>query len=130
VRGTDLAILTVASLLSCRSRVRCRVPPTLFLCGLATAARWRSAEAEFRLLPAMRRHWRLGLAGGTLQLGSYGIAIWAMTVAPIAIVAALRETSVLFGALIAIIILKEPLRASRVAAALLIVAGLTLIRLY
>jgi hypothetical protein len=48
-----------------------------------------------------------------------------MTVAPIAIVSALRETSVLFGALIAIIILKEPLRTSRVAAALLIVAGLT-----
>jgi len=83
-----------------------------------------------KVIPAMRRHWRLGLAGGTLQLGSYGIAIWAMTVAPIAIVAALRETSVLFGALIAIMFLKEPLRAGRVAAALMIVAGLTLIRLY
>jgi drug/metabolite transporter (DMT)-like permease len=82
------------------------------------------------VIPAMRRHWRLGLAGGTLQLGSYDIAIWAMTVAPIAIVAALRETSVLFGALIAIMFLKEPLRAGRVAAALMIVAGLTLIRLY
>ncbi len=44
------------------------------------------------------QHWRTGLAGGALQVGSYGIAIWAMTVAPIAIVAALRETSVLFGA--------------------------------
>ena len=83
-----------------------------------------------KVIPAMRRHWRLGLAGGTLQLGSYGIAIWAMTVAPIAIVAALRETSVLFGALIAIMFLKEPLRAGRVTAALMIVAGLTLIRLY
>jgi drug/metabolite transporter (DMT)-like permease len=82
------------------------------------------------VIAAMRRQWRLGLAGGTLQLGSYGIAIWAMTVAPIAIVAALRETSVLFGALIAILFLKEPLRAGRVAAALMIVAGLTLIRLY
>jgi drug/metabolite transporter (DMT)-like permease len=82
------------------------------------------------VIPAMGRHWHLGLAGGTLQLGSYGIAIWAMTVAPIAIVAALRETSVLFGALIAIMFLKEPLRVGRVAAALMIVAGLTLIRLY
>jgi len=82
------------------------------------------------VIAAMGRQWRLGLAGGTLQLGSYGIAIWAMTVAPIAIVAALRETSVLFGALIAILFLKEPLRAGRVAAALMIVAGLTLIRLY
>jgi drug/metabolite transporter (DMT)-like permease len=82
------------------------------------------------VIAAMGRHWGLGLAGGTLQLGSYGIAIWAMTVAPIAIVAALRETSVLFGAAIAIVFLKEPLRAGRVAAALMIVVGLTLIRLY
>ena len=79
---------------------------------------------------AIGRHWGLGLAGGALQLGSYGIAIWAMTVAPIAIVAALRETSVLFGAAIAVIFLKEPLRASRIVAAVMIVAGLALIRLH
>jgi drug/metabolite transporter (DMT)-like permease len=64
-----------------------------------------------------------------LPAGSYAIAIWAMTVAPIAIVAALRETSVLFGAAIAVVFLKEPLRASRIVAALMIVAGLALIRL-
>jgi drug/metabolite transporter (DMT)-like permease len=79
---------------------------------------------------AIGRHWGIGLAGGALQLGSYGIAIWAMTVAPIAIVAALRETSVLFGAAIAVIFLKEPLRASRIVAAVMIVAGLALIRLH
>ena len=45
------------------------------------------------------------------------------------IVAALRETSVLFGAAIAVVLLKEPLRPSRIGAALLIVAGLVLIRL-
>lgn len=77
----------------------------------------------------MARYWKSGLIGGTLSLVSYWIAIWAMTVAPIAIVAALRETSVLFGALIAVVILKEPLRAIRVAAAVLIVTGLTLIRM-
>jgi drug/metabolite transporter (DMT)-like permease len=82
------------------------------------------------VIAGMVRHWRIGIAGGTLQLGAYGIVIWAMTVAPIAIVAALRETSVLFGALIATVILKEPLQAGRVAAALMIVAGLTLMRLY
>jgi len=79
---------------------------------------------------AIGRHWGIGFAGGALQLGSYGIAIWAMTVAPIAIVAALRETSVLFGAAIAVIFLKEPLRASRIVAAVMIVAGLALIRLH
>jgi drug/metabolite transporter (DMT)-like permease len=82
------------------------------------------------VLAAMARHWGIGLAGGSLQLGSYGIAIWAMTVAPIAIVAALRESSVLFGAAIAVVFLKEPLRAGRAAAAVMIVAGLALIRLY
>ncbi len=64
-----------------------------------------------------------------MSVGAYGIAIWAMTVAPIPLVAAVRETSVLFGAAIAVLILKEPLRANRIAAACLIVAGLVLIRL-
>jgi drug/metabolite transporter (DMT)-like permease len=88
------------------------------------------ARRGHEVMAAMSRHWGIGIAGGALQVGSYGIAIWAMTVAPIAIVAALRETSVLFGAAIAVVFLGEPLRASRVVAALMIVAGLTLIRLY
>jgi drug/metabolite transporter (DMT)-like permease len=82
------------------------------------------------IIPAMGRNWGTGLAGGALQLWSYGIAIWAMTVAPIALVAALRETSVLFGAVIAVVFLNEPLRRMRVGAAMLIVSGLALIRLY
>jgi drug/metabolite transporter (DMT)-like permease len=87
------------------------------------------ARRGHEVIAAMGQSWGIGLAGGGLQLGSYGIAIWAMTVAPIAIVAALRESSVLFGAAIAVVFLKEPLRASRVAAGLMIVAGLALIRL-
>ncbi len=82
------------------------------------------------VISATGRHWGIGLAGGALQLGSYGIAIWAMTVAPIAIVAALRETSVLFGAAIAVVVLKEPLRPPRIVAAVMIVAALALIRLH
>ena len=73
--------------------------------------------------------WRWALAGGGMQLMSYGIALWAMTLAPIAIVATLRETSVLFGTLIAVVMLKEPLKPVRIAAALLIMAGLVAIRL-
>jgi drug/metabolite transporter (DMT)-like permease len=78
---------------------------------------------------AMRRYWQRGFVGGALQVLSYGIAIWAMTVAPIAVVATLRETSVLFGAVIAVAVLKEPLRVVRIVAACLIVCGLVLIRL-
>jgi drug/metabolite transporter (DMT)-like permease len=70
----------------------------------------------------------VGLAGGALQVVSYSIAVWGMTIAPIALVAALRETSVLFGAIFAVVLLHEPLRASRIAAALVIVGGLVLIR--
>src|SRR5262245_46571379 len=97
------------------------IGPVMTLYALARNGRAAIADAA--------RLWRTGLAGGTLQLGSYGIAIWAMTVAPIAIVAALRETSVLFGALIAVVVLKEAVRASRIIAGLLIVLGLALIRL-
>ena len=82
-----------------------------------------------RAVAAMMQHWKTGIAGGVLSLTAYWIVIWAMTVAPIAMVAALRETSVLFGTIIAVIFLKEPLRPLRIAAALLIVAGIALIRL-
>lgn len=89
--------------------------------------------ALFRLGPKVfadiRPLWPRGLIGGGLQIGSYGIALWAMTLAPIAIVATLRETSVLFGAAIAVVVLKEPLRATRIGAALLILCGLVLLRL-
>ena len=93
---------------------------------LVPYALWRDGRD---VIPAMQRFWLRGLAGGALQTLSYGIALWAMTLAPIAIVASLRETSVLFGAAIAVIVLKEPLRAVRIGAVLLIVAGLVLIRL-
>jgi drug/metabolite transporter (DMT)-like permease len=82
-----------------------------------------------KIVPLMAQHWALGIGGGAMQVTSYGIAIWAMTVAPIALVGALRETSVLFGAILAVAFLKEPLMLPRVAAALLIMCGLALIRL-
>ena len=82
----------------------------------------------YGVLRAMHVYWRRGLAGGAMQALSYGIALWAMTAAPIAIVATLRETSVLFGAAIAVAVLKEPLRAVRIVAAATILCGLVLIR--
>jgi len=87
---------------------------------------WRDGRD---VITAIRHFWLRGLIGGTLQTLSYGIALWAMTLAPIAIVASLRETSVLFGAGIAVVVLKEPLRTVRIVAAMMIVGGLVLIRL-
>ena len=87
---------------------------------------WRDGRSGLRALAHVVGP---GLAAGTLSYASYWIAIWAMTVAPIALVAALRETRVLFAAAIALVILKEPFGAMRALAATLIVAGLLLIRL-
>jgi drug/metabolite transporter (DMT)-like permease len=89
-------------------------------------ALWRLGLAG---LKPMRRFVGPGLAGGAMSLASYWIAIWAMTVAPIALVAALRETSVLFAAVIAVVILKEPFGPVRATAAALMVGGILLIRL-
>src|SRR5262249_37421332 len=77
----------------------------------------------------MVRYWQRGLIGGALQLASYWIAIWAMTAAPIAIVAALRETSGVLGARIAVVVRRGRLRPVRMVAAVAIMAGLVLIRL-
>jgi drug/metabolite transporter (DMT)-like permease len=83
----------------------------------------------FAGLKPMREFLGRGIVGGAMSLGAYWIAIWAMTVAPIALVAALRETSVLWASLIAVVFLKEPFVGARAAAAVLIVAGVVLIRL-
>ncbi|OUD10040.1 EamA family transporter [Marivivens niveibacter] len=56
---------------------------------------------------AIATAWKPGLVAGAMSLGSYWIAIWAFTVAPIALVAALRESSILFAVLIAAVILRE-----------------------
>jgi drug/metabolite transporter (DMT)-like permease len=91
---------------------------------LAYCLATRGAWALVAMLPA----WRGGAAAGALSLGSYWIAIWAFTQAPLAMVAALRETSVLFAMLIAFFLLKEKVGLMRWAAASLIVAGIVLMR--
>ncbi|MEG2171872.1 MAG: DMT family transporter [Desulfovibrionaceae bacterium] len=71
----------------------------------------------------------VGLFGGLCGLGSYGIALWAMTVAPIALVAALRESSVIFGMLMAVFFLGEKCTLARVCAIILVVCGAMVVRL-
>ena len=76
----------------------------------------------------LHKTWALSAGGGLMSMTAYFIVIWAMTQAPIALVAALRETSVLFGAVIALVILKEPLTGWRVLASLLVLLGVGLLR--
>lgn len=85
----------------------------------------RGRRAFVALAPA----WRGGLPAGAMSLACYWIAIWAFTVAPITLVAALRETSVVFAMLIAVLVLKEPAGPWRWTAASLILAGVVLVRI-
>src|SRR3546814_1613230 len=55
----------------------------------------------------VRANWIIGFTGGAMQVGAYWIIVWALAVAPMGLVSALRETSVLFAALISSLILKE-----------------------
>ena len=78
---------------------------------------------------AFVRDWRRGLAGGLAAFVGYAVVIWAMTQAPIAAVAALRETSVVFAALIGVVMLGEPFQTQRAVAALVILIAVVTLRL-
>jgi drug/metabolite transporter (DMT)-like permease len=75
-----------------------------------------------------RTKWPRALIGGALALGAYGIAIWAMTRAPIALVAVLRETAVIFGALLSAVFLREKLTRRRLVATGAVMLGLIVLR--
>lgn len=80
-------------------------------------------------LPVLARDWKTGLFTGVLSGAAYWIAMWAMTKAPIASVAALRETSILFAMMISVFALGEKMTGWRGAAALSIVAGVIALRM-
>lgn len=95
---------------------------TLFCLG-ATAVRGRGLWQGIR-----QDAWR-GLLGGAASIGGYGVVLWAMTRAPIALVSALRETSVVFAALLGALWLREPLGKRRLVAVGLVTAGAILAQL-
>jgi len=72
----------------------------------------------------------LGLAGGAATTLSYGVALWAMTRAPVAPVAALRETSIIFALVLSRLVFGEKVGGRRIAAALLVMAGVAALRLF
>jgi drug/metabolite transporter (DMT)-like permease len=68
-------------------------------------------------------------AGGAAVFAGYALVVWAMTQTEIGAVAALRECSVVFAALIGVVFLGEPFRRARATAALLILAGVVALKL-
>ena len=82
-----------------------------------------------RLLRAAAAGWRPAIFWGAASMIIYSGELWAMTRAPIALVAALRESSILFAAVFAVILLKEPLRPGRMAGAGVVALGVMMMRL-
>lgn len=89
----------------------------------------RGAAARPAIRAYARRRWPLAALGGLASMGSYGIALWAMTRAPVAVVSALRETSVLFATALSVWVLKERFGLQRAGGAVVIVAGVVALRL-
>jgi phosphonate utilization associated putative membrane protein len=90
---------------------------------------WRRGAQRPQAWRYMGRRWKLALAGTAASFGSYAIALWAMTQVPVATVAALRETSVLFAAALGTLWLKEGFGPLRAAGTLVVVAGVMALRL-
>lgn len=86
---------------------------------------WRGTSP----LRASLREWGIGGAAAVASFGAYSISIWAMTKAPIALVAALRETSILFAVLIGWLWFKERMTKGKAIASALIVGGVIITRL-
>ena len=79
------------------------------------------------LLKQPKRILLAGLAAGALSVLAYGLVLWAQTRGALAPIAALRETSVIFGAIIATLIFREPFGRTRIAATVLVAAGIVLL---
>ena len=95
----------------------------LFYAPVVLALRGRA------VVVADRRAWGLGMVAASASFAAYAIAVWAMTQAPIALVGALRETSILFAVLLGWLFFRERMDGAKALAALLIVAGVAVTRL-
>ena len=130
VNAVIIAIYTVVDALGVRASGNAlQYVATLFLLdgwpfALIVFLRRRGAVAAYA-----RQRWPLALVGAIASLGSYGIALWAKTRAPVATIAALRETSVLFAALLGVWFLKEVFTLRRLLGTCAIVGGVMALRL-
>ncbi len=134
--GLSLANALVIALYSLNDGVGVRLSGSpagytlwIYLLGGIPVVAWVAATRRAAFAAGLRRGWKRGLGGGAANTASYALALWAMTRAPVASVAALRESAILFGLVIATLVLHERLTPPRVAATGLIVAGAVAMRL-
>jgi len=101
----------------------------LLLTGLlvfAIALAYRGRQVTGHVLA----QWKKGALGGACTFASYSLALWAMTKAPIAPVAALRETSIIFSTLLALLVLKERITPLRYVSVAVVVTGAIAIKAF
>lgn len=101
----------------------------IFVLNGAGLLLWTMLRRRAGLLAYAHTQWRLAALGGFGTLASYGLALWAMTQAPVASIAALRETSILFAIAIAALFLREKISPRRYVAIAVIAAGAILMRM-
>jgi len=97
--------------------------------GVAITAMVAARRGAATVATYLRKHWLRTGIGGVCSLAAYGIALWAMTRAPVALVAVLRETAVIFGAILGAVFLNEKMTRRRLAATGAVMAGLVALRL-
>jgi len=104
---------------------------TLWICLLTGGLTllWTLARRRSEFLAYLPGRLTLGTVAAVGMMSSYGLALWAMTLAPVALVAALRETSIVFATIISALALKERISMRRLAATALIAAGAAALRL-
>jgi drug/metabolite transporter (DMT)-like permease len=100
----------------------------LFVLDMVPFSLFMLATRRQRFIGFLRANALRGLAGGALSAGAYAISVWAMTRAPIALVASLRETSVLFATLLGAHLLRERLTPRRWAGVCAVVAGVVALK--
>jgi len=87
---------------------------------------WRR---KTKFVPQATRIWKSALFLGLMSLAAYWTIIWAMTIAPIALVAALRETGIIFALILGVFFLKERLNLARLAAVFTTLVGVTILKI-
>lgn len=90
---------------------------------------YKLAPSKIQFGRAVREHWKLGALGGLLSMLAYGIVVWAQSMAPLALVSALRESSVLLAGIIGTVFFKEKFSSARLGLTGAAVAGIAILQL-
>lgn len=101
----------------------------LFLLTAIPIALWALLRRRDDMLSHLRDRWHFALIGGFCTVGAYALVLWAMTRLPIAMVAALRETAILFGIALSVLVLKERFGWHRYVGAAAMMAGAVVLKL-